>query len=179
MYFLVSKDPLRAYLGGLFFSLGVGREGKGAKLMDARCKDFTPTAGLGCRSGGYLVYFVITVFLLLIELAVWWLTHETTHTSKDILARLGKKLAHHRSLQRQGSAETGEVKSQRAHAVLHWFRSTALRDVIKNYLMRPCEMVNSVWLTYIIFAQTFGSYQTCDCMATVWAGKGGYINFKT
>ena len=27
--------------------------------------------------------------------------------------------------------------------------------------------------------RTFGAYQTCDCMASVWAKKGGFIDFQT
>lgn len=38
--------------------------------------------------------------------------------------------------------------------------------------MRPCEIFNSAWLVYIIAAQTFGSYQTCECLASTWAGSG-------
>ncbi|KAF2107516.1 hypothetical protein BDV96DRAFT_466563, partial [Lophiotrema nucula] len=35
---------------------------------------FTPTVGLGCRTGGYLVFFVVALVLLLAEILVWWLT---------------------------------------------------------------------------------------------------------
>ncbi|RPB14647.1 hypothetical protein P167DRAFT_466018, partial [Morchella conica CCBAS932] len=34
---------------------------------------FTPTVGLGCRSGGYLIFFVITLAHFLAESAVWWI----------------------------------------------------------------------------------------------------------
>jgi hypothetical protein len=34
----------------------------------------TPTVGLGCRTGGYLIFFVIALVLLLAEIVVWWLT---------------------------------------------------------------------------------------------------------
>jgi len=34
----------------------------------------TPTVGLGCRTGGYLVFFVVAFVLLLAEITVWWLT---------------------------------------------------------------------------------------------------------
>jgi hypothetical protein len=36
---------------------------------------FTPTVGLGCRSGGYTVFFTISLGLLIAEMAVWlWLS---------------------------------------------------------------------------------------------------------
>lgn len=53
---------------------------------------FTPTSGLGCRSGGYLVYIIVALGLLAIEVLVWWLSHETTHTDNDILRRVGSRL---------------------------------------------------------------------------------------
>lgn len=34
----------------------------------------TPTVGLGCRTGGYLIFFVVALVLLIAEIAVWWLT---------------------------------------------------------------------------------------------------------
>lgn len=36
----------------------------------------TPTVGLGCRSGGYLIFMVVTTLLLVLELAFWWSTSE-------------------------------------------------------------------------------------------------------
>ena len=36
---------------------------------------FTPTVGLGCRSGGYTVFFAISLGLLIVEMTVWlWLS---------------------------------------------------------------------------------------------------------
>ncbi|KAL9130441.1 MAG: hypothetical protein Q9217_001364 [Psora testacea] len=53
---------------------------------------FTPTVGLGCRTGGYLVYVVIALGLLFVEVTVWWLSHATTQKPNDILRRVGTKL---------------------------------------------------------------------------------------
>lgn len=35
---------------------------------------YTPTVGLGCRSLGYLIFCVISFFLLIFEFVVWWLS---------------------------------------------------------------------------------------------------------
>jgi len=32
----------------------------------------TPTVGLGCRTGGYLIFFIVALVLLVAEIAVWW-----------------------------------------------------------------------------------------------------------
>ncbi|KAJ4339757.1 hypothetical protein N0V87_002957 [Didymella glomerata] len=65
---------------------------------------FTPTVGLGCRSGGYTVFFTISLGL-------------------------------------------------------------------------PAEVVNTIWLVYIVLSQTFGWYKTCDCVTSGWGGGGGYLDF--
>ncbi|KAG8630171.1 hypothetical protein KVT40_001790 [Elsinoe batatas] len=33
----------------------------------------TPTVGLGCRSGGYMIFVVMAVLLMLAELLIWWI----------------------------------------------------------------------------------------------------------
>lgn len=51
---------------------------------------FTPTVGLGCRSGGYTIFFSVALGLLIVEMTVWlvlspyeveapWLTRTSTH----------------------------------------------------------------------------------------------------
>ena len=126
--------------------------------------------GLGCRSGGYLVYVCIALGLLVIELLVWWLTHETTHTPEDLMARVSSRLQRH--LSRGVNREKVRADWPRLHACLSWFTTVYFRDVMKNFFIIPCEICNTIWLLYIIFAQTFGSYQTCECMASTWARAG-------
>ncbi|KAI9681305.1 MAG: hypothetical protein M1817_002588 [Caeruleum heppii] len=36
---------------------------------------FTPTEGLGCRSGGYLIFCIIAVSLLIAEMTIWFTTY--------------------------------------------------------------------------------------------------------
>lgn len=42
---------------------------------------------------------------------------------------------------------------------------------------RPAEIVNTIWLVYIVLSQTFGWYKTCDCVTSNWGGGGGYLDF--
>lgn len=53
---------------------------------------FTPTVGLGCRSGGYLVFVTISFGLLIAELLVWWLVSPVRMTQPDWLARRTTRL---------------------------------------------------------------------------------------
>ncbi|KAL8964433.1 MAG: hypothetical protein Q9183_004450 [Haloplaca sp. 2 TL-2023] len=138
---------------------------------------FTPTVGLGCRSGGYLVYFIGANALIFIELVIWWLTHESTHTPDDLVVRLGSKLE--QQISSHGTSNERLSIWRWAQGILPWLRSLTVRDVMEKAIIRPLEAANSVWLFYIVFAQTLGAYQTCDCMATTWANQGGYIDFET
>lgn len=99
---------------------------------------------------------VIALGLIVIEIAVWWLTHETTHTADDLLARLGMRLERH--ISRGAVPEKPEHVGGKTQQLLSWFRTTTFRDVMRRFVIRPGEMINTGWLTYIIFAQTFGSH---------------------
>ena len=138
-------------------------------------KGFTPTAGLGCRTGGYLIHIVLALALLFIEVGIWSLTHDTTHTKHDIMRRVSTTLE-----RRFTDPEKGLQHDSRIHRLIEYLHSRAFRDVIKVLIIRPLEAFNAGWLTYIIFAQTFGSYQTCDCMGSTWThGEGGFIDFQS
>ncbi|KAK4580443.1 hypothetical protein LTR86_000646 [Recurvomyces mirabilis] len=43
---------------------------------------------------------------------------------------------------------------------------------------KPVELINTAWLTYRMLAQTFGSDNTCECMSSIYAGGGGYIDLS-
>lgn len=138
-------------------------------LSELSRTDYTPTVGLGCRSGGYFVYIIVTFGLLMIELVVWYLTHETaTKSPVSIQTRLKSASGRFHNQKDHGvSIPEAFVSSIRA-----WWNQLSSREVIRKFVLRPCEAFNSAWLVYIISAQTFGSYQTCDCMASTWAGNG-------
>lgn len=99
--------------------------------------------GLGCRTGGYLVYICIAVGLLVVEIAVWFVTHETTHTGADINFRLGSRLERHYSRPDIGNQKA--PTKGRIHAFLSWFTTRAFRDVMKRLVLQPIEAVNTVW----------------------------------
>ncbi|KAI9813607.1 MAG: hypothetical protein M1827_003677 [Pycnora praestabilis] len=94
----------------------------------------TPTVGLGCRSGGYVVYFTIAMGTFVVEMLIWYLTSRMSLQARQ-----------------------------------EW----RLRF---NRILSFADFVNTVWLIYIVLAQTVGSYETCACQASNWAG-GGYLDF--
>ncbi|CAD6566990.1 MAG: hypothetical protein ASARMPRED_000454 [Alectoria sarmentosa] len=130
----------------------------------------TPTVGLGCRSGGYMIYVVIAMFLFLVEMLCWGL--RTSYLKHQLrLRRISDhmprnpifKLLHHfeRTIK---LANTGKF-------------TKAGRTQVEN-ILGVIEVGNVIWLAYIVTAQTVGSYETCDCGSSVWAPGGGYFDFQ-
>lgn len=57
-----------------------------------------------------------------------------------------------------------------------------LRDLTtRNWLQRafftPMEFANTVWLCFLLMAQTIGAFNTCACMTSSWGRYGGYLDF--
>ncbi len=100
-----------------------------------------------------MVYLLIATGLLVIELLVWWLTHQTTHTSNDLLAQVGSRLERHMSRRQSLRVEKRTKWQERQVNFLSWFSSRTFRDVMRNFVLRPGEVVNTAWLVYIILAQ--------------------------
>lgn len=139
---------------------------------------WTPTVGLGCRSGGYMIFVVNGLILLIIELVVWWLVPQSSMSSDwlrhsapgDPLTRFGTNIE--RRLHRADSNKWTLTARRTVHCMLSFWSQLTLRDRIEVLLLDPGEVINSVWPCYIVSAQTFGSYRNCKCMASVWGGHG-------
>ena len=66
------------------------------------------------------------------------------------------------------------------HAVREHFmflRSLTARQWWERCFLQPLEVLNTLWLCYLILGQTFGLYNTCECMSSMWAPGGGYVDF--
>lgn len=133
---------------------------------------------MGCRSGGYLIYVVIALGTFAAELAVWWITTDGIAPWRRLAANALEdpivSLSSNRepSLSRIDSDRSMLGLKIRAHKLLYWWTNLTVRDRIEVFVLRPWEVTNSVWLVYIVFAQTFGSYRNCDCQASTWGSDG-------
>lgn len=56
-------------------------------------------------------------------------------------------------------------------------RALTTRQWFERCFLQPVEVMNTIWLCYLIAAQTFGAFVTCACQTSVWAGGGGYMDF--
>lgn len=139
--------------------------------------DYTPTVGLGCRSGGYLIFAIMSLGIFLVELLVWWLTPDGSSLAEWIRYRQEDPMTRWRSnmgrrLSRTDSNGWMSRTRSRVASLLHAWNNMTFRDGMEIFFLRPCEIINMSWLVYIVAAQTFGSYRTCDCQASIWGGHG-------
>ncbi|KAH7394856.1 hypothetical protein DE146DRAFT_63761 [Phaeosphaeria sp. MPI-PUGE-AT-0046c] len=178
---------------------------------------FTPTVGLGCRSGGYTIFFSISLGLMIVEMTVWlitspyqmkipWLIWVLKVLRKSDTYRQWENNTQQRfkSLQRRASSFSLKTENKLIGLVV-WLASrvprkdqrmlkkrirSGLEEQLRSlkylstqrkwetFFFRPIEIFNCVWLIYIVLAQTFGWYKTCDCVTSTWGGEGGYLDFS-
>ncbi|KAL8818376.1 MAG: hypothetical protein Q9223_002973 [Gallowayella weberi] len=62
---------------------------------------------------------------------------------------------------------------------LRWWQDATLRDRIEVTVLRFFDVCNSIWLAYLVCAQTFGADQNCDCFSANWGPGDGYIDFQS
>ncbi|KAJ4292476.1 hypothetical protein N0V90_009138 [Kalmusia sp. IMI 367209] len=178
---------------------------------------FTPTVGLGCRSGGYTIFFCISLGLMIMEMVVWLILSPYEMQEPRWLARTATRLqsnafVHHLDDRRH---DKWAYLKRRASSFLRTTENLFIRFIVRTVMLfpfkdkeavkekietlwgesvkkmramspqtkweifffRPVESINTVWLVYIVVAQTFGFYKTCDCVTSNWGGKGGYLDF--
>lgn len=124
-----------------------------------RSIEFTFIVDLNCRINDYLIHIVLVLILFLIEIDIWYLTHDIIYTSYNLIRRVNKKLE-----RRFTNLEKSFENFRRTHRLLRYLQFIAFRDIIKTLIIRFLKAFNFDWLIYIIFAQTFKSYQTCEYM---------------
>lgn len=147
---------------------------------------WTPTVGLGCRSGGYMIFIIIAFSSLSIEMLVWWLTPTKAGEALewlpkpaggDPLVRLESRIG--RTLSRSQSRPLQASLLMKIQAWMRAWEDLQFRPKIEILVLRPLDLINTVWLVYIVNAQTFGWYRSCVCMSSVWAAGGGYVDFES
>jgi hypothetical protein len=180
---------------------------------------FTPTVGVGCRSLGYLIFFVFALALLVLEYLVWWLSSEereeermrrnarkdsrlkrsvTFETLENLSGNFFQRASSWTVRQRDAfgdlivkavpkilcivyskrrRAKKEKKMEDRLKRRLNSWKEFTMRDWSERLFFRPMEAINTIWLIYIVMAQTFGSYNNCKCMSSTFSPGGGYIDF--
>jgi hypothetical protein len=80
---------------------------------------------------------------------------------------------------RYGSTKQ-EDKKEKIRARLHnFFQNThyySTRQWLHRLFFVPVEIFNTIWLVYIVLAQTFGAYSNCKCVCSLYGFTGGYVD---
>ena len=147
----------------------VALSGTGAFILSY----FTPTVGLGCRSGGYLIFNCVALGTFIIEGLIWRFVPEGSIWDNGPISRFGATLT------RRITREDPETVHPTLRKIVWWLKHSSSRDRVEAIVLRPLECANTIWLAYIVMAQTFGSYENCGCMCSVWGYHGGYMDFET
>lgn len=100
---------------------------------------FTPTVGLGCRSGGYLIFFCISLGLLLLELLVWWASSPVNVEQPQWLVRSRTHLESSASFVRLERGSLGILR-RTSEAI------SDFRDMVENFLIRATVKCISIFL---------------------------------
>lgn len=148
---------------------------------------YTPTVGLGCWSGNYLIYIVVATAIFAIEMLLWWcratypnmpgwvpqwMKHDPF---EDLITQL---FGHVRgNLDRQNSDRWVIGAREQLRTLRTMWKSLSFTDRL-GVILRLLEIGNTIFLTYIVFAQTLGSYSNCECNCSTWSGLGGYMDFE-
>ncbi|KAJ4346216.1 hypothetical protein N0V95_005582 [Ascochyta clinopodiicola] len=148
---------------------------------------FTPTVGLGCRSGGYTIFFCVSLGLLIMEMAVWlclspykidklrWVTdtfrklgngaqvqwNKVKRSTSSFLLhtkiRLVKTVPGARLLRRWKNKMSIRIKFEdHLEGLARRRRKMSSQRQWEVFFFRPVEIFNTIWLVYIVLAQTFG-----------------------
>jgi len=194
--------------------------GSGVVIVSSACLGafilsyFTPTVGLGCRSGGYMIFAVTSLTLLICEMLVWWLTKPVSdnqrsrtwtrlhsnatfsHLEDGVQDRLrransffSRMLIGLEKLLMSGALATAKhvlpAKNKAERLVsfkkrlndqqIAW-EDYGIREWTEIFFFRPLELINTVWLIYIVLAQTVGAFVNCNCQTSRWSSSGGYMD---
>jgi hypothetical protein len=73
-------------------------------------------------------------------------------------------------------------KLKRLESALHHhfeveLHNLTLRQWFERGFFMPLEAFNTVWLIYLLLAQTTGSMVNCACQTSIWSSYGGYLDF--
>lgn len=157
---------------------------------------FTPTVGLGCRSGGYTIFFSVSAGLLIMEMTVWlvlspykiekwpWIAGAERRLNSNATINDWGNGAHARWIKLKRSASSLLINTEnlftrsivRITLLFPWKNKRAIKTRLEEYLddlgtrrrhmgsqrrwevffFRPVETFNTIWLVYIVMAQTFG-----------------------
>ena len=136
-----------------------------------------------------MIFFVIALTSFMNEMILWpsyfrkrsdfwlprWARKFLDHRRRPSVTATGHRILGHMNSNRWCASP---LKDHLRAALFKWDRMTN-RDRVGLLILTPMDATNSIWLVYIVLAQTFGAYKSCSCMSSNWGWHEGYIDFES
>ena len=100
---------------------------------------FTPTVGLGCRSGGYMIFFVISLGLLIVEMTVWLMTSPLRIDQLSLVMRTRSCVSTIYPLEEESVRDRWVRLKRRASSFLLSTEDISIRVVVAIVLLYPWD----------------------------------------
>jgi len=171
----------------------------GGTILGAFCLSyFTPTVGVGCRSGGYMVFGSVSFGLLMAEMVLWWVFDSSKRGVREYGRRFTaehpksqKLLAQYAVVHVAFTTKCSQI-FEACSSLLANLTSLEFTRAVERFcepyqkaplavdrlFFKPIECFNIIWLAYITMSQTTGAYNNCKCKSSLWMGGGGYIDWN-
>ncbi|KAB8342944.1 hypothetical protein FH972_022540 [Carpinus fangiana] len=155
---------------------------------------FTPTVGLGCRSGAFMIFAIVALVLALSEFLMWALFIPTQFRN-SVLRRPSSAVAEGTASvvccvermilfcialvfqSRDGPYSLREYLSTNVKTFFGNLKTWTGRQWWERCFFRFLECLNMIWLFYAVIGQAVGAYGTCACQCSTWSPLGGYLDF--
>ncbi|RMZ72545.1 glutamine-dependent nad(+) synthetase [Pyrenophora seminiperda CCB06] len=84
---------------------------------------FTPTVGLGCRSGGYTIFFCVSLGLLIVEMTVWLFLSAACVEAAPFIRRAGSRLCRYSTFEHLDGNPVMKEWRKLKRRVVWWLRA--------------------------------------------------------
>ena len=139
----------------------------------------TPTVGLGCRSGGYLIYGVLATISWAFILCSSLMSHEVSLLDQDIYLGRRKFVPRKENSDRQDNCEIGQMSPMlkdrfdqesdpanlSAHRRSRFHSTLAFLTVATRITGKLIATANGFWIVISAIFEYTGVYSTCWCAA--------------
>lgn len=130
-----------------------------------------------------MIFFVLALTNFALEMLLWpyavWPLRSFLQKVRNNPRLRNMSDASIRRISRWDSDKWSGGFKHRLLQLLRYWQGLNDRDRFGLLVLTPMDMGNTVWLTYIVLAQTFGSYRNCYCKGSGWGWHKPYIDFAT
>ena len=143
----------------------------------------TPTVGLGCRSGGYLIYGIGATVSWVLIICSFLLSHTVSLRYQDIY--MGRRplvsKEENGDPEDAGESQDPETFNLPSHRRTLWHSTLAFLTVATRFTGKFIAALNACWVVMSAMLEFTGVYSSCWCEtdADVFGNRGWVVLFAT